>query len=461
MRNHLSLYSEPYSGLFRAITIVVILVYQGFGQTASTGALTGASLDPTGAALPGVVVRLTNQDTSTTESTTSDEQGRCSFLLLTPGRYELRASTTASDTLTLIASTTIKIDVTETVRLELHLQPETVFQSPEVFAQRTMIQTDSSALGKVVTEKAVTGLPLVTRNFAQIASLSSGVSTGVYNAGELGLGGTALSQIAKSNDGIYVHGARSYDNNFQLDGISISDVQGSAGGSGGIPTPNPDSIQEFKVQTGLYDAAYGRYGGANVSVITKAGSNAFHGTVFEFFRNEALNANEFFLNQTHQSRPVLKQNQFGFALGGPIRKDRLLFFGSYQGTRQVNGIAAGQSRTACTASLIEPPLTNDRSPAKLGSMFGGMSGVHGGTAIKYHGSNINPVALALLNLKLPDGTFLIPTPQTLDPGKQFVEQGFSIFTDPCHFSENQFSTNVDYLAGMSSKFSARFFLADD
>jgi hypothetical protein len=86
---------------------------------------------------------------------------------------------------------------------------------------------------------------------------SPGVSIGVYNAGELGLGGTALSQIAKSNDGIYVHGVRSYDNNFQLDGISVSDVQGSAAGSGGIPIPNPDSIREFKVQTGLYDADYG------------------------------------------------------------------------------------------------------------------------------------------------------------------------------------------------------------
>lgn len=92
------------------------------------------------------------------------------------------------------------------------------------------------------------------------------------NAGELGLGGTALSQIAKSNDGIFVHGARSYDNNFQLNGVSVSDVQGSATGSGGIPLPNPDSIQEFKVQTGLYDAGYGRYAGANVSLLTKSGS---------------------------------------------------------------------------------------------------------------------------------------------------------------------------------------------
>jgi len=99
-------------------------------------------------------------------------------------------------------------------------------------------------------------------------------------------------------------------------------------------------------------------------------------------------------------------------LGGPIEKDKLFFFGSYQGTRQVNGIAAGQSRTACTASLREPPLSNERTPAELGKMFGGMTGVHGGTAIKLDGSNINPVALTLLNFKLPDGGFLIPTPQT-------------------------------------------------
>jgi hypothetical protein len=283
----------------------------------------------------------------------------------------------------------------------------------------------------------------------------------VYNAGELGLGGTALSQIAKSNDGIYVHGARSYDNNFQIDGISVSDVQGSAAGSGGIPIPNPDSIQEFKVQTGLYDAGYGRYGGANVSVITKTGSNAFQGTVFEFLRNEVLNANDFFLNQTGHPRPVLKQNQFGFALGGPIKKDKLFFFGSYQGTYQVNGIAAGQSRTACTASFSEPPLTNDRTPGELGKIFGGMTGAQGGTAIKPDGSNINPVALTLLNFKLPDGTFLIPTPQTVDPTKPPAQQGFSVFTDPCHFNENQFSTNVDYLNRPNSKIAVRFFLAND
>ena len=441
--------------------LTIALVFSGRvrSQTASTGALSGVALDPSGALLTGAVVRLANEDTGAIQSAISDKDGRFNFLLLPPGKYELQASEIGSEIL--IASATVDIIVTEVVHLELRLRLATVFHSIGVYAEAAGIKTDGPALGKVVNETGVGGLPLVTRNFAQIASLAPGVITGVYNAGELGLGGTALSQIAKSNDGIYVHGARSYDNNFQIDGISVSDTQGSAAGSGGIPIPNPDSIQEFKVQTGLYDAAYGRYGGANVSVITKTGSNDFHGAVFEFLRNELLNANDFFLKQAGQPRPVLKQNQFGFGLGGPIKKDKLLFFGSYQGTYQVNGIAAGQSRTACTASLTGPPLTNDRTASELGKIFGGMTGAQGGTAINPDGSNINPVALSLLNFKLPDGTLLIPTPQTVDSTKPLAQQGFSMLTDPCHFNENQFSTNVDYLNRPNSKLAARFFLADD
>jgi hypothetical protein len=447
------------SALLLTIAIAVLFSSQIRSQTPSTGALTGLVFDPSGAVLPGAVVRLTNQETGATDSATSNEEGSFSFLLLPPGDYEVQTSKTGS--VPLIAGGTASVRVTETAHLNLHLQLTTLIQSMQISAEPTMLQTDSSALGKVVNETAVSGLPLVTRNFAQITSLSPGVMTGVYNAGELGLGGTALSQIAESNDGIFVHGARSYDNNFQVDGISVSDVQGSAAGSGGIPIPNPDSIQEFKVQTGLFDAAYGRYAGANVSLITKTGGNALHGTVFEFFRNTSLNANDFFLNRTNQPRPVLNQNQFGFALGGPIKKEKLFFFGSYQGTRQVNGLAAGQSRTACTASLSEPPLTNDRSAAALGKMFGGMAGAQGGTAIKPDGSNINSVALALLTFKLPDGSFLIPTPQTVDSTKPLSQQGFSVFSDPCHFSEDQYVANLDYLASPSSKIEARLFFAND
>jgi hypothetical protein len=440
------------------IAITILFSASLHSQTTSTGALAGATLDPSGAELPGVVLSLTYRETGSTESTTSDEHGRFSFLLLPPGTYRLQASKTDFASLNLKE---LHISLTETLRVELHLQLAAHLERAEVSSGLVMVQSDSAALGRVVNGSSVSGLPLVTRNFAQITGLSPGVAVGVYNAGELGLGGTALPQIAQSNDGIFVHGSRSYDNNFQIDGISVSDVQGSAGGSGGIPVPNPDSIVEFKLQTGLYDAVYGRYAGANVSLITKTGGNNFHGTIFEFFRNEVLNANDFFLNRTEQPRPALKENQFGFAFGGPIKKEKLLFFGSYQGTRQVNGVAAGQSRTACTASLSEPPLTNDRSQAPLGSLFSGMTGALGGVAIKGDGSNLNPVAMSLLNFKLPDGSFLIPTPQTIDTTKPFAQQGYSIFSEPCHFSENQFLTNVDYLTSPNSKIAARFFLAND
>ena len=380
-------------------------------------------------------------------------------MLLPPGSYEVKASKLGFVPL---GSGEIHISVTETRRLDIYLQLAPIYEQVQVSANRPNVQTDASALGRVVDETALHALPLVTRKpRANSRALAGCGRWRVRNAGELGLGGMALSQIASSNDGIFVHGARSYDNNWQLDGISVSDVQGSGAGSGGIPIPNPDGLQEFKVQTALYDAAYGRYAGANVSVITKAGTDTYHGTVFEFLRNNVLNANDFFLNQVGRSRPTLKQNQFGFSIGGPIRTDNLFFFGSYQGTRQINGVAAGQARVGCNSRFISPPITDDRSRTALGRLFAGKNGALGGVAVEPDGSNINPTALALLNLKLPDGSFLIPTPQTIDTSQPFDNQGSSIFTEPCDFVEDQFLANADYVRSQKSRIGARIFYASD
>jgi hypothetical protein len=220
-------------------------------------------------------------------------------------------------------------------------------------------------------------------------------------------------------------------------------------------------VQEFKVQTGLYDASFGRATGAVISVVTKEGGADYHGTLFEFLRNDVFDADDFFLNETGQPRPSLKQNQFGLTIGGPIKRDKAFFFGSYEGTRQVNGVAAGQARVACSASLSSPPLTDDRSAAELGQLFGGMKGQLGGVAIESDGSNINPAALALLNFRLPDGRYLIPTPQVVDTSKPFAGQGFSVFTEPCRFEEDQYLLNFDYVISPKSQLTSRFFAADD
>ena len=426
-------------------------------QTASTGAITGLTQDPSGAVLPRVNVQLINAETKKIRSTVSDDAGRFRILSLPPGNYQLDARKTSFEPYSLKG---LRVSVTETLRVDLSLKLAKSFKHIQVTSSSTTVQTDSSAVGRLVNETAITGLPLATRNFSQMVGMSPGVTTGVYNAGELGTGGTALSQIGPSNDGLYVHGGRSYDNNWQLNGISVSDVLSSSSASGGIPIPNPDTIEEFKVQTGLYNAAFGRAAAANISIVTKKGGNNYHGSLFEFLRNELLNANDFFLKEAGQPRPPLKQNQFGFSLGGPIRSDELFFFGSYQGTRQSNGIAAGQARVACTASLHEPPLTDDRSPAALGALFGGMQGALGGVAVSADGSNINPVALALLNLKLPDGSFLIPTPQKIDTSKPLANQGLAVFANPCQFDENQFLANLDYAPSQANQLAARMFISN-
>lgn len=443
------------------VQFAVIAIASGFAlpshsQTISTGALTGVTLDLSGAVIPGVAIQITGDDKADTRSTVTDDQGRFGFLLLAPGVYQLRAAKSNFETSHL---SNLPISVTETLQVQIFLKVGMRFETMDVLSDPAMVRTSNSALGGVVGGTAITALPLVTRNFTQLAGLSPGVAVGVYNAGELGSGGTALSQVGVSNDGIFVHGARSYDNNWQLDGISVTDIIASGAASGGIPIPNPDSIQEFKVQTGLYDAEFGRTAGGNVSVMTKAGSDAYHGEIFEFLRNDVLNANDYFLNKTGKHKPALKQNQFGFTLGGPIQQKTLFFFASYQGTRQVNGLAAGQARIGCAATVSEPPITNDRSAQALGQLFAGQKGALGGVAVNADGSNINPVALALLNFKLPDGSFLIPTPQVVDSSKPFARSGFSAFTQPCNFREDQGVGNVDYVISEKSRLASRFFIS--
>src|SRR4030095_5423750 len=169
----------------------------------------------------------------------------------------------------------------------------------------------------------------------------------------------------KNTQNVSVNGAKTTANNFQFDGIDANNLsENSASGFApepGIAIPAPDTIQEFKEQTGMYDASYGRSSGANVDIVSKGGSNSFHGDLWEFFRNDVLNANDYFLKKNGQPRPVLKQNQFGGTIGGPIRRNKTFFFGSYQGSIQRNGPAPGRLESA-----ILPPLPDGRSPAARG-----------------------------------------------------------------------------------------------
>jgi hypothetical protein len=412
-------------------------------QAPGTGAIAGMASDPSGAAVPNARVTIVDEDSRATRTSATTADGSFRWALLPPGNYSLTVEA-AGFARQLLPS--LKVQAGETTFVDIRLKLGTSSITVEVSESVEMVETQSATLGKTTDAQTILSLPLANRNFSQILALSPGVIVSVPDAGAFG----------KNTQNVSVNGAKTTGNNFQFDGIDGNNLsENSASGFApepGIAIPAPDTIAEFKVQTGMYDASYGRSSGANVDIISKSGTNAFHGSLWEFFRNDALNANDFFLNLNGQPRPVLKQNQFGGTFGGPIKRDKTFFFVSYQGSIQVNGQAPG-----ALESTILPPLTNDRSPVALGAIFGGQTGAFGGVAVASDGSNINPVALALLNKKLPDGTYAVPTPQTILPGGI----GESTYSFPGRYREDQFTVNLDHNFRQADQLLARFFYSKD
>ena len=412
-------------------------------QTPGTGAIAGLVLDPSGAAVGNARVTIADPEIRIERSVTTAADGsfRCSLLPL--GAYSITVNA-AGFTQEDLPPVAVLASETTTVAFRLKLGAgKTVIEVSEAV---NLAQTQSATLGRALDDKKIVSLPLANRNFSQILALSPGAVVVIPNAAAFG----------KNTQNVSVNGAKTTSNNFQFDGIDANNLsENSASGFApepGIAIPAPDTIAEFKVQTAMYDAGYGRSAGANVDVVSRSGSNRLHGELWEFFRNDALNANDFFLNQSAQPRPVLRQNQFGGTIGGPIRRDKTFFFGSYQGSLQTNGQAPG-----ALASAFLPPLTDDRSAAALGQIFAGQAGAFGGVAVAPDGSNINPVALALLNFKLPDGTYAIPTPQTLLPGGV----GESIYSIPGKYREDQFSVNLDHNFSSADRLAGRYFFSQD
>ena len=417
-------------------------------QISGTGAISGVVRDPSGALVPGASITAMNLATGLTRHLTTSAKGDYAIQILEPGHYRL---TITKEGFVTSDFADIVVYVTQVTGVNVSLTIGSAQQTVQVQATGELLQTESSTLGFVVTGQMVRNLPLVSRNYQQIVTLSPGVASDVTDAGAFGRGTTNFVSA----------GTTQTENNFQMDGVEINDLQSSGSFSGGVAIPNPDTIAEFKVQTSQYDASYGRNAGANVNLVTKTGSNQFHGSIWEFFRNEALNANTYFRKQEGQPRPVLRQNQPGFTFGGPIMHDKVFLFTSYQSTRQVNGIDP-----QCSSSLNTPPLTNDRSRAALGALFAGQPtfsqelGLPGGPNVLPDGSNIAPQALALFNLKLASGQYAIPTPQRINTSLPFAAQGVSTISDPCRFNEDQFMTNGDYDQSAATQWQVRFFFAN-
>ena len=430
-----------------------------WAQTSATGAIAGAVTDSSGGVIPNATVTATSTDTGQARTATTAADGTYRFSLLPPGQYKVSFSANGFKTEEV---PDLNVAVTETPVLNRILQVGGAAEQITVEANVETIQTSSSTLGTVVDSQAVVAIPLTTRNYTNLLALTAGANASVPNATGLGRGTLEIA----------VNGASTNMNSFQMDGVNIETA-----GSGGTTTegfystfaiPNPDALQEFKIQTSLYDASYGRNVGASVNVITKSGTNQFHGTAFEFFRNTDLNANDFFRNRTCGANPTLcasaggnklvfNQNQFGGVAGGPIKKDKLFGFGSYQQTWQKNGIATQGYASGINLPAI--PLGSRTAAgfqAALGAQFCKSPTQAGGTQVACDGSNINPYALRLLQATVPGGGYFMPGSSIAGA----TQSGVS-YSIPAYDKEYQGLLNFDYILNSKNTISARFFKSQE
>lgn len=301
------------------------------------GSLSGVVKDITGAVIPGVKLKLVNTGLKTEFDATSDNRGFYSFPALPVGHYDL---TIQADGFQPQKKTNIAIDadaaVTLDATLEVAQQSEIVTVSAAEAGLQTQVDTVATHLGEVVLDAQIQSIPLNGRSYTDLLAIQPGVTpvtsltpTSVIMAGVTG----TINPSGDANPGdVSIDGQRESANGFMVNAIDVQEHMN--GGTSVIP--NLDSIQEFRVLTNNFDTEYGNYNGGMINVVTKSGSNAFHGDAFEFLRNTVLDARNYF----DPMRGVFRQNQFGGTAGGPIKKDRVFFFLDYQGTRTVQGISS-------------------------------------------------------------------------------------------------------------------------
>src|SRR6202522_406130 len=308
------------------------------------GSISGSITDPTGAAIAKAAITLVNPNTGVKQSVVADDHGSYSFPVLPVGSYVLEVNHPGFKP---YRRTGMVLDTSRALQLDVVLLVGERSDAINVSDSAVHLETSSSQMGEVINSEQMSAVPLDGRSYTDLLSLQAGVApaTSITSSTVQDVGASSLSPSGDLNPGtISINGQREFANAFIVNG---SDAEEDVN-MGTAIIPNLDSIAEFRILTSNFDAEYGEFSGGQINVITKSGSNAFHGDLFEFLRNTDLDARNFF----NTTRGTLIQNQFGGTFGGPIRRNKIFFFSDYQATRQRQGVDTG---------LIPVPSSQDRS----------------------------------------------------------------------------------------------------
>src|ERR1700687_1816401 len=417
------------SAAYRFLTLIAVLSLVGIGvlhgQTAVTGGIEGNVTDPSGAAISGATVEATNTDTAVTESTVTNNDGAYRFPSLIPGTYSVTIKKGGFAQFTREAT---RIDAGIGVRIDAKLPVGGTTTKVEVSGEAPLLQTDSAEVNEIFHSSEISSLPLFGNNITRLSLLAPGVS---MPGGQLDL----HPENAGSDFNLNINGAAPNANGHLLDGVENTEaIQGLSI----IVTPN-DSVQELKLATSNYDAEYGKVAGGLWQITTKSGTNAFHGSLFEYYRSSGFNAADQMGPEHTTGVQGNRWNQFGGRFGGPVIKDKLFFFGDYQGMR--NNLHA--SATPAATVPIDAFRTGDfSSVAAIDPIYDPATGNPDGTGRTQISCN------GVLNVICPDRisntakNLLALLPEPNSPG---YNANYKI-ARPATFYQNQFDTRADFFA---------------
>src|SRR5499426_1696430 len=383
--------------------VFAMVITPVLAQTGANTGLTGRVADPSGASIAGATVTLTKVDTGERRTIKSDSAGDWEARFLSPGVYRLVFEAQGFKRL---ARDGVTVTTAEMATVNVQLEIGAVDQTIEVTANAEMVSSGSATIVRTLDRRELEGLPTSARNFTQLLVIEPGVSADISE-----LLSNDNASISPS-----VNGARTTNNSFVFNGVDVTNllccnsrINGSRGtideGGGTLSrniAPALETLQEVKLQTSLYDAATGRNGGGAFQLVSKSGTNGFHGSLYHFFQNDKLIANDFFFNRAGLDRPILRRNEGGGTIGGPIIKNKTFFFGSYQFTRALTSFVDEAS------NILRMPraLSDDRSDDGINRFAQAIWPANAGPV---NFSLINPISRALLKAKFPDGSSLIPS----------------------------------------------------
>jgi carboxypeptidase family protein len=349
---------------FSVLVLALALCLGGQLLAGVTASISGTVTDPSGAVVAGATVTATNIDTGVATTQSTNAAGFYSFQSLALGNYTIDVTQAGFKE---YAQTGLVLDVNSALVIDVKLQVGAATEKVEVSSTALHVDTESTQMGEVITGKEMTDVPLVTRSYTDLLALQPGVvgtasqMTGAFAGSFISAGFAAPLVSGELNSGAFsVNGMRESENGFILNGILTQET----GFSGAGAIPNLDSLAEFRILTNNYDAEYGNYSGGQINVVTKSGTNLYHGNVFEFLRNTDFDAANFF---DKGQRSAYHQNQFGGTFGGPIKRDKIFFFADYQGNRLIQGVT----------QLINGAPTAALESGDLSSVAGSFVDAHG------------------------------------------------------------------------------------